>query len=93
MEKDKGDFKYLTVMYIILIVITLPIVFFMRPVILENIECLKYHISLVKSCARYPLVLLETSQLATIRRFTQHLMRVNTGNAVSRAWTSVNKIA
>ena len=38
MEKDKGDFKYLTVMYIILIVITLPIVFFMRPVILENIE-------------------------------------------------------
>ncbi len=38
MEKDKGDFKYLTVMYIILIVITLPLVFFMRPVILENIK-------------------------------------------------------
>ncbi len=54
MEKDKGDFKYLTVMYIILILITLPLVFFMRPVIVENIEksSIKEHYEMWKESKR-----------------------------------------
>lgn len=54
MEKDKGEFKYLTVMYIILIVITLPLVFFMRPIIVENINnsLIKEHYVLWKESKR-----------------------------------------
>ncbi len=38
MEKEKGSFRYILVMYILLIVITVPLFFILRPLIKANIE-------------------------------------------------------
>ncbi len=38
MEKEKGSFRYILVMYIILVVISVPLFFILRPLIRTNIE-------------------------------------------------------
>ncbi len=38
MEKEKGSFRYILVMYIILFSITVPLFFILRPLIITNIE-------------------------------------------------------
>lgn len=38
MEKEKGSFRYILVMYIILVVISVPLFFILRPLIKTNIE-------------------------------------------------------